>query len=82
LVNGELIECSLAIWRVSTDIPSLEQHCHIAWHIGEGLGMQYVEAPDQIVFPNKEAFAQQCNNYKAYAANKGEDPYGVYDSGL
>lgn len=44
--------------------------------------MQYVEAPDQIVFPNKEAFAQQCNNYKAYAANKGEDSYGVYDSGL
>ena len=44
--------------------------------------MQYVEAPDQVVFPNKEEFAQTCNNYKAYAASKPEDPYGVLDSGL
>ena len=44
--------------------------------------MQYVEAPDKVVFPNKDDFAKTCNNYKAYAANKGEDPYGVYDSGL
>jgi len=44
--------------------------------------MQYVESPDKVVFPNKGEFAQTCNNYKAYAANKGEDPYGVYDSGL
>lgn len=44
--------------------------------------MQYVEAPDKVVFPNKEEFAQTCSNYKTYAANKGEDPYGVYDSGL
>lgn len=59
-----------------------EQHCHIAWHIGEGLGMQYVEQPDKIVFPNKDDFAKTCNNYKAYAANKASDTYGVYDSGL
>ena len=41
--------------------------------------MQYVEAPDQVVFPNKDDFAKTCNNYKADAANKGED---LYDSGL
>lgn len=58
------------------------QHCHIAWHIGEGLGMQYVEQPNQIVFPDKDAFAKTCNNYKTYQANKVSDPYGVYDSGL
>lgn len=44
--------------------------------------MQYVESPDKINFPNKEDFARTCNNYKAYAANKPEDPYGVLDSGL
>lgn len=61
---------------------SLLQHCHIAWHIGEGLGMQYVEQPNQVVFPDKDAFAKTCNNYKAYASNKKSDTYGVYDSGL
>jgi hypothetical protein len=44
--------------------------------------MQYVEAPDKIVFPDKTAFAETCNNYKTYAANKVADDYGVRDSGL
>ena len=44
--------------------------------------MQYVEAPDKIVFPNKEKFAQTCYNYKAYVAAKDEDIYGIEDSGL
>lgn len=72
----------LAIAFSSNNPGAWLMHCHIAWHIGEGLGMQYVEAPDQVVFPNKDDFAKTCNNYKAYAANKGEDLYGVYDSGL
>lgn len=44
--------------------------------------MQYVESPDQVVFPDKDAFAKTCSNYKTYQSNKGEDTYGVYDSGL
>ncbi|KAM0704513.1 hypothetical protein Q7P35_008747 [Cladosporium inversicolor] len=72
----------LAIAFSSNNPGAWLMHCHIAWHIGEGLGMQYVEAPDQVVFPNKEEFAQTCNNYKAYAASKPEDPHGVLDSGL
>jgi hypothetical protein len=60
----------------------LEQHCHIAWHIAQGLGLQYVEQPSQIVFPDQATFAQTCNNYKAYQSNKASDPYGVTDSGL
>lgn len=44
--------------------------------------MQYVEQPDQVVFPDKEDFARVCNNYKSYQSNKANDVYGVYDSGL
>jgi hypothetical protein len=61
---------------------SFKQHCHIAWHIGEGLGMQYVEQPDKVVFPDKTAFAKTCSNYKSYQSNKALNVYGVMDSGL
>lgn len=54
-------------------------HCHIAWHIGEGLGMQFVEAPDQAVFPDSNAYEKTCNNWKAYAAG---ELYAKDDSGL
>lgn len=44
--------------------------------------MQYVEQPNQVVFPDKDDFARVCKNYKAYQSNKNSDVYGVYDSGL
>ena len=41
-------------------------HCHIAWHISEGLGVQFVEAPGSIVYPDSAAYQQTCKNWKAY----------------
>jgi hypothetical protein len=28
-------------------------HCHIAWHISEGLGVQFLEAKNQIALPDE-----------------------------
>jgi len=54
-------------------------HCHIAWHIGEGLGMQFVEEAGQAVLPDSAAFERTCNNWKAYASGEA---YIKGDSGL
>ncbi|KAF2157303.1 multicopper oxidase [Myriangium duriaei CBS 260.36] len=54
-------------------------HCHIAWHISEGLGVQFLEAKNQIVLPPSGSFNSQCNNWKKFA--KGA-PYPQEDSGL
>jgi hypothetical protein len=52
---------------------------HIAWHIAEGLGVQFLENPEAISFPEKEQYDRQCANWKAY--QKGM-PYVKVDSGL
>jgi hypothetical protein len=41
-------------------------HCHIAWHVSEGLTVQFLEVPDQIVMPDRGAYQQTCDNWKAY----------------
>lgn len=43
-------------------------HCHIAWHISEGLGVQFVEAPSQIVMPNQADYDQTCASWDKYYA--------------
>jgi len=60
-------------------------HCHIGWHVGEGLSLQFLELPDQIpgLFSetvNGEQFQQTCNNWKTYEANDPE--FNKTDSGL
>ena len=58
-------------------------HCHIAYHISEGLGLQFVEMPSKIpnVYGESQAeFAQTCNAWKAYEAANPE--YQKEDSGL
>jgi FtsP/CotA-like multicopper oxidase with cupredoxin domain len=40
--------------------------CHIAWHVSEGLAVQFLEAPDQIVMPDRGAYQRTCDNWKAY----------------
>ncbi|GAM83354.1 hypothetical protein ANO11243_013410 [Dothideomycetidae sp. 11243] len=54
-------------------------HCHIAWHISEGLGVQFLEAKNQIVLPSTGTFDTQCSNWKSF--EKGA-PYPQDDSGL
>jgi FtsP/CotA-like multicopper oxidase with cupredoxin domain len=44
-------------------------HCHIAWHVSEGLGMQFVESPEKIVMPPASEFEQTCTNWNAYYKN-------------
>lgn len=54
-------------------------HCHIAWHVSEGLGVQFVEAPGTITYPNMDAYNQTCANWAAYAPTAY---YQKSDSGI
>lgn len=54
-------------------------HCHIAWHISEGLGVQFLESPSTMTLPDAGQFEEQCSAWKAYEATM---PYAKYDSGL
>lgn len=54
-------------------------HCHIAWHISEGLGMQFLEMPDKITYPPTEEYQRTCTNWNNYAKNAF---YKKHDSGL
>lgn len=53
-------------------------HCHIAWHISEGLGVQFLEAPGSINLPDS-AWETTCSNWKTYWENP---VYPKTDSGL
>ncbi|PSK60454.1 Iron transport multicopper oxidase [Elsinoe australis] len=54
-------------------------HCHIAVHIGQGLGVQFLESKNQIVMPDQGKFKSQCDNWNKFQAGM---PYKKYDSGL
>ncbi|KAK5706208.1 laccase, multicopper oxidase, benzenediol:oxygen oxidorectuctase [Elasticomyces elasticus] len=41
-------------------------HCHIAWHVSEGLGMQFLESPSQIQLPDQGQFQSQCKAWEDY----------------
>ena len=53
--------------------------CHIAFHIGEGLGVQFTESPSKTVLPDETAFNQTCDTWNKYYANAY---YKKSDSGL
>lgn len=57
----------LAIAYASNNPGTWLMHCHIAWHVSEGLGVQFIEAPGQITFPDSAAYKKTCDNWKAYA---------------
>ncbi|KAL9065002.1 MAG: hypothetical protein Q9157_007632, partial [Trypethelium eluteriae] len=40
-------------------------HCHIAWHISEGLGLDFVEASGSIPAPSS-AYSTTCSNWNKY----------------
>ncbi|KAL0256444.1 laccase, multicopper oxidase, benzenediol:oxygen oxidorectuctase [Diplodia seriata] len=54
-------------------------HCHIAWHISEGLGVQFLEAKDQIQGLNTAAWEQTCTKWDSYWKTS---KYPKQDSGL
>ncbi|KAK6433718.1 laccase, multicopper oxidase, benzenediol:oxygen oxidorectuctase, partial [Oleoguttula sp. CCFEE 5521] len=56
----------LAIAYDSNNPGTWLMHCHIAWHVSEGLGLQFIEAPDKVTFPDAAAYKKTCENWKAY----------------
>ena len=54
-------------------------HCHIAWHISQGLGVQFLEAKDQIRLPGP-AWHDTCSRWKDYYNDS--PAYHKEDSGL
>lgn len=57
-------------------------HCHIAWHVSEGLSMQFLEVPSAIpgLYPVTSAMVNTCTNWKKYVA--AGPVYAQSDSGL
>jgi hypothetical protein len=54
-------------------------HCHIAWHISEGLGVQFLEAKNSISLPDQGQFDQQCQSWSEYSTHMA---FPQIDSGL
>ncbi|OAG38740.1 hypothetical protein AYO21_07093 [Fonsecaea monophora] len=49
-------------------------HCHIIWHSESGMGLQFIERPDEIpakAYTSKESFVQECAAELEY---EEEDP--------
>lgn len=59
-------------------------HCHIAWHVGEGLSMDFMERRDDqlalISAEQKAAYEQVCTDWKAWEQNPLYTPQP--DSGI
>ena len=57
-------------------------HCHIAFHVGMGLSVQFLERKQSIALPAPGSeWYQTCNNWAAYKAGT-TDVYPQNDSGL
>lgn len=56
----------LAIAFQSNNPGAWLMHCHIAWHVSEGLAIQFLEAPSQITMPSTSAFETTCSNWDKY----------------
>jgi hypothetical protein len=56
-------------------------HCHIAWHVGQGLSVQYLEQEANIASSmNLGALTSNCAAWNAYFPS--QDPFPESDSGL
>jgi len=53
-------------------------HCHIAWHVSDGLAVQFLESKDQAPLGDA-AWKQTCSNWDKFQASM---PYPKPDSGL
>lgn len=56
-------------------------HCHIAWHVSEGLAVQFLERAQDIpgAFSLGDEFYEGCRNWDDYYATA---PYKQFESGL
>jgi FtsP/CotA-like multicopper oxidase with cupredoxin domain len=54
-------------------------HCHIAWHVSQGLGLQFLERSSEIIgaIGSLADFQQGCNEWSQY----WDDPARQYDKG-
>ncbi|KAL7271307.1 hypothetical protein RUND412_005947 [Rhizina undulata] len=57
-------------------------HCHIAWHVSEGLAIQFVERESEILdtITIDSSWTDTCTNWNAY--DDGTEVYAQDDSGL
>ncbi|EXJ96082.1 hypothetical protein A1O1_01208 [Capronia coronata CBS 617.96] len=49
-------------------------HCHIIWHVDGGMGLQFLERPDDIdaaTYYNSAGFQDECSAYSSYEASGG-----------
>lgn len=80
-----LVASGWTVIAFQTDNPGAWlMHCHIAWHVGEGLSLQFLERPADIPGDYKStvqgtAWQNTCANWNTYYANS---PIKQYDSGL
>ncbi len=55
-------------------------HCHIAWHVSQGLSVQFLERVANIpTAMNLNTLTPNCNAWRAYYPTA---PFKQYDSGL
>jgi hypothetical protein len=56
-------------------------HCHIAWHVSQGLSVDFLEQSSKISkVMDLNALKANCANWNAYFP--AHDPFKQYDSGL
>jgi len=81
-----LIQSGWTVIAFKTDNPGAWlMHCHIAWHVGEGLSLQFLERPGDIkptytAAVDEDRFQDTCAAWKDYAS--GPVYYNKTDSGL
>lgn len=58
-------------------------HCHIPWHVGQGLSMQFLERKDEILSAIGDLgdYQKTCDSWQAWW-NSDQRVYGMDDSGL
>ncbi|KAF2716610.1 multicopper oxidase [Polychaeton citri CBS 116435] len=58
-------------------------HCHIPWHVGQGLSLQFMERKEEILSAIGDLgdFNPTCDSWNKYWNTPGR-PYGMDDSGL
>lgn len=56
-------------------------HCHVAWHVSQGLSVQYLEQLSSIPSTmDLSTLTENCNDWNAYYP--ANDPYRQTDSGI
>ena len=57
-------------------------HCHIAWHVGQGFSLQFLERKEEILgsIGDMSSFNSGCDSWRKYW--EGPHPYEKDDSGL